>query len=536
MPHLAIYARVSSEEQAREGYSIANQLRACHLYTELHELGTEVVEYIEPGLTGRDTNRKAFQTLLAALRSREVTHLVVWRLNRLHRSLRDFLDTLEVLERTETGLHSVTEHVDTKSATGRLLINVLMSFHAFESDKLSEDVTAGMRQKVREGGWCNHAPTGYQLIGSELMPDPEKAAVIRQVFASAAEGGSLRELARLAGLTAQALPHILRNPVYAGYVFEHQKVLPPLRLAVNLEHTEGVHRGRHEALVDPETWDRVQLTRERHSTRTPDRSRHLLSGLLRCGCGAACEIVHPKPTVRSYRCINRCMAVSVRKLEWTLLSYLDGMRDDPDFLSEVKAQLNTEHREARARLFEKMPGVKRELARATRKEERWRRLFLDEKITEGEYLPTAEQLAGARMAWETEAAFLEKARTEAMAAEGDFLAWAGRLPHLPRVSEVWDEWEPSEKAVLLRELVSALRMSKEGLVVMGFQGPAVLVPWMETSRWTTVYPAHDATSQTWVCSKSKPANRLLHSANPGLLVVKATCCHGAASQRHQARK
>lgn len=515
MPHVAIYSRVSSEEQAREGYSIANQLRACHLYVELHELGAEVEEYIEPGLTGRDTNRKAFQSLLSALRAGDITHLVVWRLNRLHRSLRDFLDTLEVLERQDVGLHSVTEHVDTKSATGRLLINVLMSFHAFESDKLSEDVTAGMRQKIREGGWANHAPTGYQLIGSELAPDPVTAPIIRQVFATAAEGGSLRELARLVGLTAQALPHILRNPVYAGYVFEHQRMLPSLRVAGQLDASEGVYRGRHEALVDAETWDRVQLVRERRSTRTPDRSRHILSGLLRCDCGSACEVIYPKPTVRSYRCIRRCMAVSARKLETTLLRYLDGMRDDPAYCAAVMEQLETERTRAEQKAAARLPEVRKELARSEAKEARWRRLFLEEKISEEKYLATAHELAGARMQWETEAGFLEGQVGQTQAAEEDYQAWLSSLSRLPRLSTIWVAWTEEEKALVLRELVGALRMGREGLTVIGYHGPAVLVPWEKTSRWTVLSPAKDTLQEHGVCRKSKPAIRLLVSAYQG---------------------
>jgi len=84
---VALYARVSSEEQAREGFSLASQLRSGHLYAELHGLG-DVAEYLEPGLTGRDTNRPEFQRLIADVREGEVQHVIVWRMNRLHRNLR----------------------------------------------------------------------------------------------------------------------------------------------------------------------------------------------------------------------------------------------------------------------------------------------------------------------------------------------------------------------------------------------------------------------------------------------------------------
>ena len=478
--NVAVYARVSSEEQAREGYSIANQLRACRLYCELHQLG-DVREFVEPGLSGRDTNRPAFQELMKAIRSGTIEHLVVWRMNRLHRNLRQFLDSIALLEAHDVQLHSITEHVDTKSATGRLLVNILASFHAFESDKLAEDVKAGTRQKIREGGWANHAPRGYQMEHGTLVVDPEQGERVREAFRRAAEGQRLRELGSFLEAHPQSVLYMLTNPVYAGYVYEGRNRLPDApRTHARLSEAEGVVLGVHEALVSAELWDRVQIERSRVRQAPGDKSRHLFSGILKCSCKAPAEIAYPGNR-KVYRCAGtpRCHSVSAARLEATLLLHLDDLQTDPRFTDAIRSELQARIKAMEAKVGEGLAAARRQLKDVERQEARWRKLYMREKISEDTYLEEAPSLEAQRWELELRVGVLESGPERAKEDLAAFEQQALSLLRLPRISELWDHWSDPERAVVIRELVESMVMEKTHLVVKAHGMPAVRLPYAE---------------------------------------------------------
>ena len=509
MPMVAAYARVSSEEQVKEGYSIASQLRAAGLYVELHGLGGEVQEYVEPGLSGRDTERPQFQRLLRDIRAGQVGHVVVWRLSRLHRNLRDFLETLAVLEDRQVALHSITEHVDTKSATGRLLVNILMAFHAFESEKLAEDVRSGMAQKIRSGGWTNHAPVGYHMEQGALLSD-ERAVPVLAAFRRAAEGAGLRELAEFLDMSPAGVSYLLTNPVYAGYVFEHRSRLPPHpRLCVRLEGSPGVYPGDHKALVDPDLWDRVQLVRRQMSHETSG-SRHLLAGILRCGgCGGSVEFSYMN-NGRNYRCAGsgrrrrRCHQVSALKVEATLLVYLNDLQHDPALLQEIETELNRRVCQVTQETEAPLVEAQHELKAQRQQEERWRRLFIEGKITEEKYLEEAPNLEDRIAYWDERATVLA---TGPRMAEEELAAYreqADLFLRAPFVVDLWDVWTETERAVLLHELLETVLMEKEHLVVKGFGLPAARMQYIETRGLRRQIPGDGPLTTTIVCRSLKP--------------------------------
>jgi DNA invertase Pin-like site-specific DNA recombinase len=175
------YCRVSTEEQAAEGFSIDGQAEKLHAYAELHDLGP-VMLIEDPGRSGKNLERPGLQQLLAMVEQGRVTNVLVWRLDRLSRNLSDLILLADTFGKNDVGLHSFTEKIDLSSATGRMFYNILGAFAQFYREQLAENVRLGMQQAAREGRWVNRPKMGYDLVGGHLVLNgeaPHGAASVR---------------------------------------------------------------------------------------------------------------------------------------------------------------------------------------------------------------------------------------------------------------------------------------------------------------------------------------------------------------------
>jgi DNA invertase Pin-like site-specific DNA recombinase len=420
--------------------------------------------------------------MMREVKADRVGVIIVRRLDRLHRNLKDFLDTLAEVDAHDVALHSITEHVDTKSASGRLLVNILMSFHAFQSEKLREDVIAGMHQKIREGGWANRAPMGYLMEDGALVVDEKTAEAVREGFRMAAKGASLREIAEPLAKQISTVAYILTNPIYAGFTYEHQDRLPSHpRTYERLAASEGVYRGDHEPLIAEREWDMVQFERSRVSPAI-FAQRHLLAGLLRCECGAATTVVTSSPPTKLYRCCRRphCYSISMRRLELTMLNYLNEVQSSPEMAEQIRTALQEQVAEAKRTVDEQLDKARKEYERASREENRWRKLYVEEKITEGEYLRGAPALVHTREHWEGRVDVLEGIPVAAQNDLDIFEAQALLLRSSFNVQSLWDGMTEPEKAVLVREFVEYMVMGRTHLTVKINGFPEVDIPYVET--------------------------------------------------------
>jgi site-specific DNA recombinase len=148
------YCRVSTEEQAAEGFSIEGQADKLRSYSVLRDLG-EVTVVSDPGLSGKDMSRPGLQQLLAAVEAGHVSHVLVWRLDRLSRSLQDLILLADLLGEHGVTLHSLQENLDLSSASGRMFYNILGTFAQFFREQLAENVKMGNDRAVKEGKWIN---------------------------------------------------------------------------------------------------------------------------------------------------------------------------------------------------------------------------------------------------------------------------------------------------------------------------------------------------------------------------------------------
>ena len=278
------YCRVSTEEQAAEGFSIAGQADKLRVYAELHDLG-EVTVIADPGLSGKNLERPGLQQLLHMVDEGHVSNVLTWRLDRLSRNLSDLILLADQFGQRGVALHSFTEKIDLSSATGRMFYNILGSFAQFYREQLAENVRMGMHQAVRQGKWINRPKTGFDLIDGELVPN-EMAPVIRRIFAMRGDGASQGDIAAATGVKYSTIISILRSRIYLGEVQMNGEWFP----------------GHHEPLITPEMFSAA--TRGRIKGRP--KGKDLLSGKVRCGmCRRLMALDQNGEGRKMYRCKHR---------------------------------------------------------------------------------------------------------------------------------------------------------------------------------------------------------------------------------------
>ncbi len=278
------YCRVSTEEQAAEGFSIEGQAERLRAYAEFHELG-EVTVITDPGLSGKNLDRPGLQRVMAMVHEGHVAHVLVWRLDRLSRDLGDLLLLADTFGKADVALHSFSEKIDLSSATGRMFYSVLGAFAQFYREQLAENVRMGMQQAVREGKWINRPKTGFDLIDGNLVPN-HTAPIVRRIFQLRGNGASQGDIERATGVKYSLVRQILHSRIYLGEVLLNGEWYP----------------GKHEPIITAEEF----AAAHRGRVKGRRRGRDLLSGRVRCGlCGKRMHVEDNGSGHIHYRCRSR---------------------------------------------------------------------------------------------------------------------------------------------------------------------------------------------------------------------------------------
>lgn len=274
----AFYTRKSTDEGLEQDFnSLEAQREACESFvkSQRHE-GWEALpeEYDDGGFSGGTLNRPALQRLLEACKNGEVDTIVVYKIDRLTRSLADFAKMVELLDTHKVNFVSVTQQFNTTTSMGRLTLNVLLSFAQFEREVTGERIRDKIAASKAKGMWMGGSvPLGYEKDGRTLKIHPEKGELIRRIFNRYLELGSStllhRELLRTGQTSMSGKPisignliRILQNPIYIGKIPHHGKTFD----------------GNHPPLVEFPVWQRVQermsqnIIETRHRIRAKERS------------------------------------------------------------------------------------------------------------------------------------------------------------------------------------------------------------------------------------------------------------------------
>jgi site-specific DNA recombinase len=310
----AIYTRKSSEEGLDQAFnSLDAQREACEAYalSQRHE-GWRVLpaRYDDGGHSGGTLARPALQRLLEDIQAGQVDLVVVYKIDRLTRSLMDFAKLVEVFDRQGASFVSVTQQFNTTSSMGRLTLNVLLSFAQFEREVTGERIRDKVAASRRKGMWMGGPiPLGYRVANKALVIDSEEAALVRRIFERYCALGcaqKLKDELESLGLCGKARTQrngkVATRPLSRGALY----AILQRRLYVGEVHHAGEHfPGQHEAIMPLELWEKAQalLASQRQRRRVGKNVQHgsLLAGTISDARGRPLTATHTTKGGKRYR-------------------------------------------------------------------------------------------------------------------------------------------------------------------------------------------------------------------------------------------
>lgn len=265
----AIYTRKSSEDGLEQEFnSLDAQREACEAYiaSQKHEGWVLLPDhYDDGGISGGTLKRPSLQRLMQSIDDGDIDQIVVYKIDRLTRSLPDFAKLVDRLDARNASFVSVTQSFNTSTSMGRLTLNVLLSFAQFEREVTAERIRDKLAASKKKGLWMGgYVPMGYDADGRTLKINPEDAMVIKRLYDLYLKHRLMRhvkdeaERLRLKSKRRESsegrmrggnsfgrghIHHILTNPIYAG----------------RIRHKDKVYKGQHPAIIDADTWDKIQL-------------------------------------------------------------------------------------------------------------------------------------------------------------------------------------------------------------------------------------------------------------------------------------
>ncbi len=230
---VAVYVRVSTEEQAKEGLSLKNQIDRCKSYCKAK--GWEVYKiYKDGGYSAGNLNRPALKLLLDDARERKFSILLVHKIDRFSRRLKDLIIVLDELKKYKINFTSVTEPIDTTTAMGEAFFQIIGVFAQLERGMIKERVNTVFDKKIEAGEALYRPPLGYKYANKKLVIDEEGAKKVREIFEMKDSGINYKEIAERFGLPVSTLYEILKNPLYIG----------------KIRYKDNLFKGIHKPIID----------------------------------------------------------------------------------------------------------------------------------------------------------------------------------------------------------------------------------------------------------------------------------------------
>lgn len=362
--NVGLYVRVSTAEQAKEGYSIGEQTARLGKYADAHDW-TVYKTYTDGGYSGGDTNRPALQQMIRDIKAGRIKKVVVYKLDRLSRSQKDTLELIEdVFLENGVDFVSMNENFDTSTPFGRAIIGILAVFAQLEREQIKERMGMGKLARAKEGKWPGgkNVPFGYDYIDGELKINDYEAMIVREIFKMALEEKSSYtiegELNRKGYKTKNAswgetsVRRALHNKAYIGQI----------------KYGKEWFKGLQDPIIDYDTFFEVQEIMQKRSDhynqsgRNPGKATTYLGGFLYCGCCGAkytknktcstkggkryeynffgCNTRHARGNRRRLKagktCKNRNWRVDV--LTNQVFDQIKQLAIDPDYMHEVKSE------------------------------------------------------------------------------------------------------------------------------------------------------------------------------------------------------
>ena len=383
--NVGIYVRVSTEEQAKEGYSVRAQIEKLSDYARI--MGWNIYKiYADEGISGKNiSERPAINAMIQDIKDKKINSVLVFKVDRLTRSIRDLVELVEIFNTSDCTFVSLLESIDTKTASGRMFLKIIGIFAEFERENIMERTRLGLERKAREGYALStgNSSYGYNLpVGEKIqIINEEEAKIVREVFHSyvyanksftrIASDLNIRKVPTKKGSNwdGRTIKKLLTNPNYIGNV----------RYSLNDKSRYFEVKGHHEAIISQELYDKAQLKiskiEKKSFTKRP-REDTFFSGTLYCSvCGRKLSSRQnykmlkngSKSTNTGYRCVGKsvkmCTAkeMSQFKVEEAFLEYIniiENIKIPKDFEVEqndvtLEAVLSIQEYENKLQQFEK---------------------------------------------------------------------------------------------------------------------------------------------------------------------------------------
>lgn len=317
--YVALYCRVSTDEQAREGVSLDEQQERLKAYCRAMGWSDHVQVFVDDGFSAKNLDRPELKRLIQAVKNGSVSRIMVTKLDRMSRRLLDLLNLIDLFQDYEVSFVSISESFDTNTPSGRLTLQVLGAVAEFERERIRERVFENMFHAANTGKWLTQSPYGYDLVDKALIINDKEAEIVRRVYDLYLNDGlgfySIAKRLNEEGIPSRqrkewsirAIKLMLTNPAYKGTLVWNRKDSSKSQRK-DKDITEWVTvEDCLPVVIEKSIWERVQ-DRMGQITMAPraKSSPHLLGGLLRCGnCGSGMSIGFsgsPNKRYRVYRC------------------------------------------------------------------------------------------------------------------------------------------------------------------------------------------------------------------------------------------
>ena len=492
--HCAIYTRKSTEEGLDQEFnSLDAQRESAEAYIASQSGEGWVClsgRYDDGGFTGANTERPALRRLMADIEDGKVDCVVVYKLDRLSRSLLDFARLLGLFEQHSVSFVAVTQQFSTATSTGRLVMNVLMSFAEFERQIISERTRDKIAAARRKGKWAGgHPVLGYDIDPQrfKLIVNGDEAERVREIFLLYLEHQALVPTVRVLnerGWTTKQWT-TRKGKERGGRPFDKNRLHKLLTNVVYLgkvRYKDEIHEGEHDGIITPEVWQRVQqiLVRNGRTGGAAVRNKYgaLLKGLLRCApCG--CSMGHTYSSkngtkrYRYYVCLgaqkrgwHTCPSKSVpaEEIERLVVEQIRAIGRDPSLIAATIRQARKQTKEQIVQLESEKTRVRRELQRSRGQV---RRLVADTASSNGS---TATRLGDLNERIRIAERRLTEIREDSLALTRQMVSTQEVTDALAAFDPVWETLSPKEQTRLVKLLIERVEYDGEkGKVTMTFR-------------------------------------------------------------------
>lgn len=430
---VAIYARVSTIEQAEEGYSIDEQIRVLNEFCE--RKGYRVYdEYVDRGISGKNIKgRPAIQRLLMDAEKKKFDVVLVWKMNRLARKSLDLMNIVERLNSKNIAFRSYTESYQTETSTGKLQFQLMAAVAEYERNNIAENVKMGMIARAKEGRWNGGQVLGYDLIeipnnnkkrkDTELVINETEATIIRVIFQMYTSGHGYKSIANCINkkgyrtkkgktFSLNAIKTIVTNPVYAGYIRYNVRRDWNEKRRNNINPDPIIQKGRHEPIIKEEEW---QVAKNVFKSRSCKPSRIYdgefpLTGIMRCPvCGAGMVICRTtnkrkdgtKHVLEYYVCgawknkgtlVCRSNGVRTNYADKFVLEKLQQLMNSDNLIKELVKNVNERNKKTFAPLQKEYDIYEKQLKELEQKQSKIFDAYIDEMISKAMYNDKVEKI------------------------------------------------------------------------------------------------------------------------------------------------